>query len=329
MSEVGLFHSEICSLHDTGWEHPEHQGRLRAVAGALAKALPDLNRRVVPVDGTPAEVELIERVHTPEYVRTVLDASRDAADRQAIVRLDADTVVSGASAAAALAASGCVIGAIEDVTAGRFASAFCAVRPPGHHATRDRAMGFCLFNHVAVGARHAIDSGRADRVLVVDWDVHHGNGTQDIFYRDGDVFYVSMHQHPHYPGTGSAAETGAGPGDGKTLNLPLPPGLPADEYVQALLAAVRSAAESFDPDLVLVSAGFDAAIDDPLGGFTLTGADFRELTLEITELAARYGAGLVSLLEGGYNPAELGRNVVEHVTALADHAAGTSPQPET
>lgn len=320
MSEVGLFHSEICSLHDTGWEHPEHQGRLRAVAGALAKALPDLHTRVIPVDGMPAAKELIELVHDPVYVRSVLDASAAAREGQAIVRLDADTVVSGASGAAALAATGCVVGAIDAVSAGLFESAFCPVRPPGHHATRARAMGFCLFNHIAVGARYAIVEGLADRVLIVDWDVHHGNGTQDIFWRDADVFYVSMHQHPHFPGTGTREETGDGPGAGTTLNVPLPPGLPADRYVESLLDAVRSTAESFRPDLVLISAGFDAAIDDPLGGFTLTDTDFRRLTLEIAEVARQNEARVVSLLEGGYNPPELGRNVVAHVTALADLA---------
>ena len=324
MSEVGLFHNEACSLHDTGWEHPEHQGRLRAVAGALAKVLPELNERVVPVDGAASASALMELVHDPDYVRSVLDASADAGERQSIVRLEADTVVNGASADAALAASGCVVGAIDAVAAGRFASAFCPVRPPGHHATRDRAMGFCLFNHVALGARYAIAEGLADRVLIVDWDVHHGNGTQDIFWRADDVFYVSMHQHPHYPGTGGADETGAGPGEGTTLNVPLPPGLPADRYVESLVDAVRSAASSFRPDLVLISAGFDAALEDPLGGFTLTGPDYRRLTMGIAELARQNGCGVVSLLEGGYNPPELGRNVVAHVTALADHAAGSS-----
>lgn len=326
MSRVGLFHNSICSLHDTGWEHAEHQGRLRAVAGALAVALPDLNERVVPLDGEPADRRLIERVHAPEYVDRLIEAAGSAREQGAIVRLDPDTVVSGASADAAFAASGCMVDAIRAVGDGRFGSAFCPVRPPGHHATRDRAMGFCLFNHVAVGARFAIDEQLAERVMIVDWDVHHGNGTQDIFWEAGEVFYVSMHQSPHYPGTGMANETGDGDGAGTTLNIPLPGGLDAATYVGSLLEGVDDAAASFNPDLVLISAGFDAAIDDPLGGFTLTSEDFRHLTLGVAAVARRHDAGVVSLLEGGYNPSELGRNVVAHVRALADAADNSNPK---
>ena len=189
-------------------------------------------------------------------------------------------------------------------------------------------MGFCLFNSVAVAARHALESRLASRVLIVDWDVHHGNGTQDIFYRDPDVFYLSMHQSPFYPGTGARDETGEGPGEGTTLNLPLPPGLPPEQYVDQMLAGIEQAA-AFDPELVLISAGFDAAAGDPLGGFTLREEHFCRLTSELERLTRSSAGGrLVSALEGGYNPKELGRNVVAHIEALTQVRAGRARRPE-
>ena len=185
-----------------------------------------------------------------------------------------------------------------------------------------RAMGFCLFNNVAIAARTAVDEGHAASVLIVDWDVHHGNGTQDIFYEDPDVFYLSMHQHPLYPGTGSETERGRGAGDGTTLNVPLPPGRPPDVYVDALLAALDEAA-AFRPEMILISAGFDAARDDPIGGFTLEPEHFATLTTEVVERTRSSARGRVaSVLEGGYDPQELGRCVTAHLAALAAAAAG-------
>ena len=327
MAKTAIFHHEACARHDTGWRHPEHQGRLRAVTGALERAMPALAKDVETVLGAPVEPALLELVHTGDHVTRVRAAVDLASEEDRPVSLDADTVVSAASWDAATAAAGCAVDAVRAVVTGAMANAFCVVRPPGHHATADRAMGFCLFNSVAVAARHAIESGLASRVLIVDWDVHHGNGTQDIFYDDPDVFYLSMHQSPFYPGTGAREERGAGAGEGTTYNLPLPPGLPAERYVEELVGGFDLAA-SFEPDLVLISAGFDAGREDPIGGFTLRESDFRELTLELAARTRRSAAGrIVSLLEGGYNPAELGRNVVTHIEALRD-ARAASREPE-
>ena len=318
MNRTAVYHHFDCARHDTGWRHPEHQGRLRAVTNALYAALPELSSDVEMVGGQPIDPARLELVHTGDHVETVRRAASRAGAEDGLVSLGADTVLSAASWDAALAAAGCVVDAVDAVAAGRYANAFCVVRPPGHHATADRAMGFCLFNSVALGARHAIAGGLAARVLIVDWDVHHGNGTQDIFYRDPDVFYLSMHESPCYPGTGSREERGAAPGEGTTLNVPLPPGLPPARYVDELVAAIDAAA-GFEPDLVLVSCGFDAAERDPIGGFTLREEDFTQLAVELAERTRSSAAGrIVSVLEGGYNPEELGRNVVAHVKALGD-----------
>jgi len=188
-----------------------------------------------------------------------------------------------------------------------------------------RPLGFCLFNNIAIAARHALTHAEINRVLIADWDVHHGNGTQDIFYDDPDVFYLSMHQHPFYPGSGLPEECGRGAGEGTTLNLPLPPGLRPADYVSAFTEGLGRVLSGFEPDFVLISAGFDAAAEDPLGGFTLTEADFHTLTREVVRRTAGSARGrVVSLLEGGYNPRELGRNVVEHLRALVE-ASGPSP----
>lgn len=326
MAKTAIFHHPACSRHDTGWRHPEHQGRLRAVTQALERATPDLMEGVEHRLGSLLDPQSLELAHTSQHVERVRRAVDAAIHEGRLVSLDPDTVVSAGSWEAATAAAGCIVGAVEAVMSGGHANAFCAVRPPGHHATASRAMGFCLFNSVALAARWALDSRLASRVLIVDWDVHHGNGTQEIFYEDADVFYLSLHQSPLYPGTGAREERGAGPGDGTTLNVPLPPGLPAERYVDELLIALEEAA-SFEPDLVIVSAGFDAAAEDPIGGFTLRDEHFRQLTVELERLTCHSAKGrIVSALEGGYDPGELGRNVVTHIKALMAVRADAAPR---
>ncbi len=319
MSPVAFYHHEACSLHDTGWRHPEHQGRLRAVMGAYSRRRERLHRRVEPRQGTPARAEDLEKIHRRAYLDRVREASRVAAADGEIRSLDADTRVSGSSWEAALAAAGTAADAAAAVASGEVPAAFCAVRPPGHHATPGEAMGFCLVNHVAHAARRLVDRELAGRVLVVDWDVHHGNGTQEIFYRDPDVYYLSLHQSPFYPGTGAASERGEGPGEGTTRNLPMGPGLEPERYTDALLEAVDEVAAEFRPQIVLVSCGFDAAASDPLGGFTLRPEDFRRLTREVRELTRDSAGGrLASCLEGGYDTETLGELAMTHLEALID-----------
>ncbi|MGD8496403.1 MAG: histone deacetylase [Gemmatimonadales bacterium] len=327
MSRALFFHHPDCSLHDTGWHHPEHQGRLRAVASAVASALPELHADVEAREGSLLDPAMAELVHTKRHVDFVRRAAEAAEKAGEPRRIETDTVVSGRSWDAALAGSGCVVDAVRAVCRGDAPTAFAAVRPPGHHAESDRPMGFCLLNHVAVAAAVAREEGLASRILVVDWDVHHGNGTQEIFYHDPDVFYLSLHQSPFYPGTGAASERGAGPGEGTTLNVPMAPGQDPAAYVDALLAATTEAAE-FQPELLLISAGFDAARGDPLAGFTLETGHFEQLTREIVRLTAgSTGGRTVSALEGGYDPPSLGRNVVAHLRTLVEVAAGFEPEP--
>ncbi|HKJ02780.1 MAG TPA: histone deacetylase, partial [Longimicrobiales bacterium] len=232
--------------------------------------------------------------------------------------LSADTMVGPESWNAAVGSVGASLAAAEAVADGRLSTAFVATRPPGHHATPHHAMGFCLFNSVALTARHLQATGRAERVLIVDWDVHHGNGTQDAFYADPSVFYLSLHQWPHYPGTGGADETGRGAGVGTTLNVPLPAGMPREHYRAHFRAALGQALERTTPDFILVSAGFDALKGDPLGGQLLEPEDFHGMTREVVEAASSVCRGrVVALLEGGYDPPRLGQAALQTVRGLA------------
>ncbi len=287
-----------CLDHDAGPGHPERAARLRAVLQALAHE-PAAALREAP----PAGREALEAVHSPAYLDEV-----EALARAGGGSLDPDTSVGPVSWAAVLGAAGAALAAVEDAMAG--GAGFAACRPPGHHALADRAMGFCLVNNVVVAARHAQRAGAA-RVLVVDWDVHHGNGTQALVQQDRSIRFASLHQWPWYPGTGAAAERGVG----NVFNVPRPPGLPPGRYVASLWEAVVAATVGWRPDIVLLSAGYDAMRGDPLGGFTLEPSHYAEW---VERLRAHLpGVPLAGVLEGGYVPARVADGVRATVRALA------------
>jgi acetoin utilization deacetylase AcuC-like enzyme len=306
---VGLVLDPVFEEHDTGEGHPERPARLRAVreglhgAGFLSRC-----RIFPPVAATDAE---ITAVHDPAYLRHV----EAAVSRGACLLDSGDTAVCARSAEIARLAAGSVLSLTRAVASREVERGFAAVRPPGHHAERGLAMGFCLFNNVAIAAR-ALRDGGMQRVLVVDWDVHHGNGTQHLFEEDPTVFYFSVHQFPLYPGTGAAGERGRGRGLGATLNLPLPPGSGNAAFLQAL-RDMGDAAASFRPEMVLVSCGFDAHARDPLAGLTVTTEAFAEATRIVISLAETFAGGrLVSVLEGGYDLQALSACAAAHVGVL-------------
>ena len=316
---TGFFLHPASPLHDTGWGHPEHQGRLRALASTVGKDMLTLHGHVEQMQWGEAADEDLLRVHTEAHVERVRDACGEAEEREKLVELDADTRVSSSSWEAAIGSAGTAIAAARAVAEGRIRTAFVAARPPGHHATPDRAMGFCLFNSIAITARWLQARGHAERVLIVDWDVHHGNGTQDAFYDDPSVFFLSLHQAPHYPGTGGADERGEGSGEGYTLNVPLQSGTPRTEYRERFEEAVGRARERFSPDFVLVSAGFDVMAGDPLGDMLLEPEDLHAMTRYLIEgVASGCHGRVVALLEGGYEPPRLGVGAVAVVRALAN-----------
>jgi acetoin utilization deacetylase AcuC-like enzyme len=297
-----------CRGHLAGRTHPEKPERYDAVNDALARAglLARMRRAEVR---TATEDELL-LCHTAEYLKTV---RRDVESGRPHLSTG-DTDITPNSWDVAARAAGGVLSAVDAVLTGAARNAFCAVRPPGHHANAARGMGFCLLNNVAIAARYAQRKYSLDRVLIVDWDVHHGNGTQDIFYHDPSVFFFSSHQWPLYPGTGRADETGDGPGDGTTMNFPFPAGSGRSEILGAVEDYLLPAAARFRPDLVMISAGFDSRIGDPLGRFTLTDEDFADLTRTVMGIDSR----VVSVLEGGYNLDGLASAATAHVATLLD-----------
>ena len=308
---TGLVIAEAYVEHLTGQGHPEQPGRVTAIVERLqTDGLLDKARTITPRTATDEE---ILRCHAADYLRIVNEDVTEGLHRLST----GDTPLSARSLEVARLAAGGLLTAVDEVLTGRLRNAFAVVRPPGHHATPKKGMGFCLFNNVAIAARHAQSKHGVSRVLIADWDVHHGNGTQDIFYEDGTVLFFDTHQHPLYPGTGAATETGKGAGAGLTINCPFPAGSGRKEIVGAFREKLLPAAQAFRPDLVLVSAGFDSRIDDPLGSFKLTDEDFAELTGIVKEIAAKHcGGRLVSTLEGGYNLAGLASAAASHVRAL-------------
>ncbi len=310
MARTGLVHHPRCLEHFAGPSHPERPERLRAVLERLevGGVAGELDRRLA----SPAALESIGRVHSLDYVRDVervCGAGRAQLD-------DGDTYVSSESYDAAMLAAGGAIDALERVLSSEWKNAFVAIRPPGHHAEESHAMGFCLFNNVAIAAKHLRARG-LERVAIVDWDVHHGNGTQHTFERDPSVFYASLHQFPHYPGTGAASERGIGDGRGTTLNCPLPAASGDREWLAAFEGSVLRELEVFRPQFVLVSAGFDAHRDDPLSGTRVSEDGFRRMTRGLIELARSHANGrIVSVLEGGYDLDSLARSAEAHVEEL-------------
>ncbi|MDP1819418.1 MAG: histone deacetylase [Acidimicrobiales bacterium] len=315
MSALLLTHERYLE-HDPGRGHPERPARLRAVLDGIERA--GLREAMVELTPRSATREELERVHDPELIDRLAGVGEAGGGW-----LDADTAMSAASFDAALLAAGAGPTAIEALDAGRASSAFCAVRPPGHHATPATAMGFCLLNHIAVAA--AALAARDERVLIVDYDAHHGNGTQDIFWSDPRVAYVSLHQHPLYPGTGDDREVGGGPGRGTTVNVPLPPGATGDVYRAAVEALVAPVAAAFDPTWVLLSAGFDGHRADPLTDLGLSSGDFADLTAELLALAPA-GRRLV-FLEGGYDLDALAASAAACVGAMVGEPL--HPEPPT
>jgi acetoin utilization deacetylase AcuC-like enzyme len=306
---VLLYYDSVFLEHDTG-DHPEAARRiLPAVRHLQFVGLDSMCRRPA---WEPATLERLARIHAPRYVEAV-----ESFCRQGGGWIEADTAVSARSYDVAVMAAGATCDAVRQVVQGEHPRAFCLVRPPGHHALHDAAMGFCLFNNVAIGARLATAELGVERVLIVDWDVHHGNGTQAAFWEDPQVGYLSIHRWPFYPGTGAADEIGAGPGLGTTLNLPIAYGTPRAEYVSRFQRELERFARQIRPQLVLVSAGFDSHRDDPIGSLGLESEDFRPMTRAVLDIAEAYAQGrLVSVLEGGYHPEVMAECITIHLEEL-------------
>jgi acetoin utilization deacetylase AcuC-like enzyme len=310
---TALLLDPIYKQHVPGPGHPERPERYDAIVAALERQ--GLVKSLERIGVRPATEDEIAMCHPRDYIATVKrDVARGAHDLST-----GDTSIGPKSLDVAVRAVGGVLNAVDAVMEDRVKNAFCAVRPPGHHATPTRGMGFCIYNNIAIGARYAQKKYGAQRVLIADWDVHHGNGTQDIFYTDGSVFFFSTHQSPWYPGTGDAGETGEGKGKGTTMNCPLPAGA-HKEIVDAFRQKLIPAADSFKPDLVMISAGFDSRLGDPLGRFRLTDDDFADLTRMMLDIAEKHASGrVVSVLEGGYSLDGLAAAVTAHITTL-EHA---------
>ncbi|MBE7543388.1 MAG: histone deacetylase [Bryobacteraceae bacterium] len=317
---TGLVFDHTFRRHDPGPGHPESQERYLALSEALKKAgFLDSFPRLAPRLALDEDIHL---VHTRPYLDTV---AHDAA-RHAGTLSTGDTNICPETPEIARLAAGAALSAVDAVFQGHVRNAFAAVRPPGHHATASRGMGFCVYNNAAIAARYARKAWGVDRVLIADWDVHHGNGTQDIFYEDPHVFFFSIHQAPWYPGTGDSSETGAAAGKSTTLNCPFPAGTGRGPILDAFRKKLVPAMDAFRPDFVILSAGFDSRRGDPLGRFTLSDGDFIELTEITLEIAQKHANNrLISLLEGGYSPSGLASATIAHLEALSGRVARRPP----
>ncbi|MBU1077812.1 MAG: histone deacetylase [Spirochaetes bacterium] len=309
MVKIGLVYSDEYLKHETR-NHPESAQRLNVIISALKQSA--LWNDIELIEPGYADEKDILTVHTPQLIKIIKKAIKEER-----AFLDMDTQISPDSYSVALLAAGGVIRAVDTVMNTQINRTFCAVRPPGHHATSDLSMGFCLLNNIAIGARYAIRKYNLERILIIDWDLHHGNGTQDIFYNKKDVFYISLHQFPHFPGTGSDSETGSGEGKGYTLNFPMKAGFGEKDYMDKLNNEIDQAVSSYKPQLILISAGFDAHHRDPLGMINLSSDSYFKITLKIKEFAEKYTGGrMISVLEGGYDLPALQESVLKHMAAL-------------
>jgi len=311
MSQTGLVYHEDYLRHFAGRGHPERPERLESIMNHLSET--KLLDKLVSIEPYSAEIDWIATIHTRDYIDSI-----EQACAQGYGHLDADTGVCPESYPAALLAAGGAMAAVDAVMDNKIDNAFCAVRPPGHHAERNRARGFCLFNNIAITARYIQQQYQLEKILIIDWDVHHGNGTQNSFYDDPSVFYFSIHQWPHYPGTGLHTEKGIGKGEGFTLNVPLASGHGNNDYIDIFNNQLVPAAKNFQPDFILISAGFDGHYQDPLAGMQLTEKGYGRLTQIVVDLAEEFCKGrIISLLEGGYNLEVLARCVAAHLEALS------------
>jgi len=311
MNKTGYIYHPLYLKHDTE-PHPENPGRLEAISAILEAN--DMHSSLLSLEPRPAETSEIAANHEPGYVEKLKEYCETG-----IQSLDADTVISRDSYSAALLSAGAGLTAVDAIMNRECRNAFCAVRPPGHHAEHARGMGFCLFNNVAVVARYAIDKWDMNRVFIFDWDVHHGNGTQNSFYKNSNVFYSSVHQYPFYPGTGGGDETGSSDGLGATLNFPLGPFNGDATYIDIVTNKLIPEIQKFSPDLILISAGFDAHEDDPLAQMNVSSECYGEMTRLLTQAADEVCEGrIVSMLEGGYNHSALAESVLSHIRALQE-----------
>ena len=313
MATTGLIQNERFQHHLTGPSHAERPERLAKIAEVLAER--GLDKACAPIEVSPVDMDLVVKVHAPEYIERLKKA---CADRSPYIDVP-DSAICPESFDIARLAAGSLVNAVDACQAGEIDNAFCAVRPPGHHAEHQSSMGFCLLGSVAIAARHLLDHHGLDRVLILDWDVHHGNGTQHLFEADPSVLFVSLHGHPGfvYPGSGHAEERGKGDGEGFTLNVPMLPGSDDDDYRRAFDKTVLPAVDEFAPQFVLISAGFDAHRDDPLAPLNLETESFGWMTDAMLDVAKRHSDGkLVSVLEGGYDLQATAESVALHLSRL-------------
>jgi acetoin utilization deacetylase AcuC-like enzyme len=322
---VAIFYSDQFLLHETGPNHPENPARLKAVIAQLH------NNKTLATSLTwpafkPATQHQLALVHTAAYLKLVDDETK-LLEHNGLANLSTgDTVISPNTQAIAKLAVGAAIAASEQVVTQNASAAFAIVRPPGHHATPSRGMGFCVYNNVAIAARYLQKQHGIQRILIVDFDVHHGNGTQDIFYDDDSVFYFSVHQHPLYPGTGSPAEIGVGKGKGFTLNVALPAGAGDVALLNAINQQLKPAMERFKPEFILVSAGFDSHSNDPLGRLEYSDEGYAQAAKALADIANRYAAGrMVYVLEGGYDSNNIANSVEKIVEVLSNNVRATKP----